>query len=200
MVLFGSGLWYRYRTNAADERGATKLMRSFEQAAEKQRVLRMIRRSDNLNARDKAGRSALFYAVRHTDDAKMIQHLLQMGADATLVDITGQTALMMAARYNPSEEILMHLLAAGAPVNTVDNAGYTALLFAVRYNTPGVVKKLLRAGADADTKTLDGQTVVELLAENDKFSQEEKEDYALAFRVLAIIGPHPRGFINGEKR
>ncbi len=191
-VLFGGGFWYRYRVNAADERGATKLMRSFEQNTDSREVVRLIRHSDNVNERDKSGRSALFYAVQHKAEPDMVLHLLRRGADTTLTDTTGQTSLMVAARYTDSEEVLAQLLTAGAPVNASDRDGYTALMFAAQYNTPGMVKKLLRAGADPELKTPDGTTAAALLEKNEKFSKEEKADYLLAFKIISIIGPQPR--------
>lgn len=191
-LLFGGGVYYRYRTNAADERGATILMRSFEQNTEQQKVLRMIRHADNINERDKSGRTALFYAVQHHAEPEMIGQLLSNGADVTLTDLTGQTVLMVAARYNPSEEVMEKLLAAGAPINATDRDGYCALAFAAQFNTPVIVKKLLRAGADPDIKPTDGQSITDILAQNEHFSDTEKEDYALALKILAIIGPRPR--------
>ncbi len=198
LLLFGGGFFYRYKTNAADSRGATKLMRSFEEETDQQKVLRLIRHTDNLNERDKAGRTALFYAVEHAADPDMIRRMLQMGADTSVTDKTGQTVLMIAARYNNSENILVQLLVAGAPVNAADHDGYTALMYAARYNTPGIVKKLVRYGADPNFKAPDGQSAVALLAENKNFSDNEKDDFALAFKVLAIIGPHPRLPGNGK--
>lgn len=201
LILFGSGFFYRYKTNAADERGATKLMRSFEQETDQQKTLRLIRHTDNLNERDKSGRTALFYAVQHKAEPEMIHHLLRMGADTSVTDATGQTVLMVAARYNNSERVLGQLLLAGAPVNSADRDGYTALMYAARYSTPGIAKKLVRYGADPDIKSPDGQSAVALLAENKNFSDSEKEDFALAFKVLSIIGPHMREFDNtGQKQ
>ena len=197
-LLFGGGLWYRYKSNAADERGATKLMRSFEEEIDQQKVLRLIRHADNVNERDKSGRTALFYAVQHGAKEEMIHQLLRMGADTSITDATGQTVLMVASRYNQGEEVLMHLLAAGAPLNAVDRDGYTALMYAAQYNTPGVVKKLLRGGADPDIKTPDGKKAVFLLEENKNFSKEEKADFTLAFKVLSIIGPRPPVFVGKE--
>ena len=192
ILLFGGGFWYRYRVNAADARGATKLMRSFEQPTDKREVVRLIRHSDNVNERDKSGRTALFYAVQHKAEPEMIRHLLRSGADTTITDTTGQTALMVAARYNDSEEVVADLLEHGAPVNATDRDGYTALMFAAQYNTPGVVKKLVRGGADPDIAAPSGENAGALLAENEQFSKEEKADYLNAFKVLSIIGPHVR--------
>ena len=107
VLLFGGGLWYRYKSNAADERGATKLMRSFEEETDQQKVLRLIRHADNVNERDKSGRTALFYAVQHGANAEMIRQLLRMGADTSITDTTGQTVLMVAARYNQGEDVLV---------------------------------------------------------------------------------------------
>ena len=198
-LLFGGGFYYRYKTNAADERGATKLMRSFEQETEQQKVLRMIRHADNLNERDKSGRTALFYAVQHHAEPEMIGQLIKQGADTTVTDSIGQTVLMVAARYNASELVLGQLIAAGAPINATDRDGYTALSIAAQFSTPGMVKKLLRAGADPDIKPADGQSIAEILTKNEKFSDAEKEDYVLALKVLSIIGPRPRIATEKEK-
>lgn len=201
ILLFGGGFWYRYRQNATDERGATKLMRSFEEEeTDQQKLIRLIRHTDNVNERDKSGRTALFYAARRSTDAEPVSFLLRMGADLSVTDELGQTSLMTAVRYNSSEKVLAQLLVAGAPINAADHDGFTALMIAARHNTPGIVKKLVRAGADPDIKNKEGKTAADFLAENKKFSEEEKNDFLLAFKVLSIIGPHPRGFISGEKK
>lgn len=192
LLIFGGGFFYRYKINGADERGATKLMRSFEEEVDQQKVLRLIRHTDNINERDKAGRTALFYAVQNGADEKLIDNLLRLGADVTITDKTGQTVLITAARYSTDTVLLSQLLEAGAPINAADNDGYTALTVAARYNMPAVVKKLLRAGADPDIRTHEGKKAEQLLRENEKFSEEEKADFALALKVLSIIGPHPR--------
>ena len=199
-LLFGGGLWYRYKSNAADERGATKLMRSFEEETNQQKVLRLIRHADNVNERDKSGRTALFYAVQHGANAEMIRHLLRMGADTSITDTTGQTVLMVAARYSQAEDVLVQLLVAGTPLNITDRDGYTALMYAAQYNTPGIVKKLVRGGADPDITAPDGKNAAKLLAENKKFSKEEKDDFTQAFKILSIIGPRPPVFMNSERK
>ena len=200
ILLFGGGFYYRYRTNAVDERGATKLMRSFEEETDQQEVLRLIRHTENVNERDKSGRTALFYAVEHGADPELVRHLLKMGADTTITDESGQTSLMAAARYNHSENVLMQILLAGAPINAADRDGYTALMYAAQYNTPGIVKKLVRLGSDPDIHPADGPNAAALLAENKHFSEEERKDFVTAFKVLAIIGPHPHAFVNSEKK
>ena len=192
VLLFGGGFWYRYRSNAADSRGATKLMRSFEQETDKRVMMRLIRRTENINERDKAGQTALFYAVAHGSDLEIISHLLRMGADATITDKQGRTVLMPAVRQKNAPELVDLLLVAGVNINAKDAAGQTALLEAAEYASPAVVKKLLRAGADPDLTAADGKTAAELLEANEQFSKEEKANFRQALIVLSIIGPLPR--------
>lgn len=191
LLLFSGGFFYRYRSNAADERGATRLMRSFEQETDEQAQLRLIRRANDINEQDRYGRTALFYALRHDADPQMVRHLLRVGADVNIKEATGQTVLMWAARYSSSPDVLQQLLTAGAQVNEASREGYTALMLACQFNKPEMVKVLVRAGADCDLKNENGKTAGAFLAENKRFSEVEKADFLLAFKVLSIIGPRP---------
>ena len=191
-LLLGGGAWYRYRMNAADSRGATKLMRSFEQDTDKRAMMRLIRHTENVNERDKAGQTALFYAVEHKADLEVIRHLLRMGADVTLTDKQGRTVLLPAIRQANAPELIDLFLTAGVDINAADKKGQTALLVAAQHASPAVVKKLLRAGADPDLAAADGKTVAELLEANEQFSKEEKDNFRQALIVLSIIGPLPR--------
>ena len=183
------GFYYRYHKNAADERGATVLMRSFEQPTDTREVIRLIKHTKDMNEKDKAGQTALFYAVRHTQDVELVRRLIDSGADVASADNSGRTALMLAIRSNPSLEILQELIVRGAPLEAVDKKGQTALLEAAQHGTPNMVKILLRAGANPEVTNKAGKTVATLISENDKFSEEEKENFKQALIVLSIIGP-----------
>ncbi|MGN0016526.1 MAG: ankyrin repeat domain-containing protein [Candidatus Avelusimicrobium sp.] len=189
VLLLGAVAFYRYHGRDVDERGATLLMRSLESRDDLTKTRRFIKRADDINARDKAGRTALFYAARYAADAIAIQHLLEAGAEPNLADKQGHTALMKAAEENPSPAVAEALLLGGAKINAADGTGETALTLAARNNKAAVIKILLRAGADPDVKTRDGKTVAELLAENEKLSEEEKTDYRQAMLVLSILRP-----------
>ena len=183
------GFYYRYRTNAADERGATVLMRSFEQPTDTREVIRLIKHTKDMNEKDKAGQTALFYAVRHTEDVELVRRLIESGADVASADNSGKTILMLAVRNNPSLGILQELITQGAPVNAVDKNGNTALLIAAQHGTPGMVKLLLRAGADPEMVNKEGKNASALIGENERFTDEEKENYRQAMIVLSILGP-----------
>lgn len=183
------GFYYRYHKNKADERGATVLMRSFEQPTDTREVVRLIKHTKDMNEKDKAGQTALFYAVRHTGDVELVRRLIDSGADVMSADNSGRTALMVSVRNNPSLEILQELIARGAPVEATDKKGQTALLEAAQYGTPDMVKILLRAGANPEVVNKEGKTVHALISENKRFSEEEKENFKQALIVLSIIGP-----------
>ncbi len=183
------GFYYRYRANAADERGATVLMRSFEQPTDTREVIRLIKHTKDMNEKDKAGQTALFYAVRHTQDVELVRRLIDSGADVASADNSGRTALILSVRHNPSLEILQELIVRGAPVEAADKNGQTALLEAAQYGTPDMMKLLLRAGANPEAVNASGKTAAQLLAENGHFTEEEKVNYRQAMIILSIIGP-----------
>ena len=183
------GFYYRHRTNAADERGATVLMRSFEQPTDTREVIWLIKHTKDMNEKDKAGQTALFYAVRHTEDVELVRRLIESGADVASADNSGRTILMLAVRTNPSLEILQELITHGAPVNAADKNGQTPLLEAAEHGTPGMVKVLLRSGADPEAINKAGKTAADLIDANERFTDEEKSNYRQALVVLSILGP-----------
>ena len=193
LVLLG-GLYYRYQANAADERGATPLMRALEMPEQNLRhTLHLIKNSKNINERDNAGQTALFYALPNTPkDLTLFKALLEAGADVKAADVDGRTPVMLVARYNFPPEVMKELLSRGASVQDKDVNGNTALLWAAQYSTPEMTKLLLRAGANPDDTTADGLTVAELITENEKFSDAEKEGYKNALMVLSILGFHEK--------
>ena len=185
--LLAGGLYYRYHVSLTDERGATRLMQALEQHAQLGETKKFIRRSGDINERDKAGQTALFYAARHTENPEVIRQLLEAGADLHLADNNGQTALMVAAKENPTVAVLEEFTKNGAHVDAKNNAGETPLWLAARYNSPAVVKALFQARANPDELGPNGQTVAQALAENEKFSEQERTDYRQAMLVLSIL-------------
>ena len=192
IIILAGGLYHRYRVNAADERGATQLMRLLERPGEKRIPKRFLKNNKEINAQDKAGQTALFYAVRNEADRELVRRLLEAGSDVTLTDNNDQTVLMEALRQNSSLGVVMELLHHGVPVNAQDNEGNTALLIAVETGRPETVKALLRAGADPEIANQAGQLAPLLVMQNKNFSDEEKNLYHQAMLVISIIGPRPR--------
>ncbi|MCE9561234.1 MAG: ankyrin repeat domain-containing protein [Planctomycetes bacterium] len=66
---------------------------------------------------------------------------------------TGRTPLQLAAWYG-NEKVVVYLLDKGADVNTADDHGYTPLHFAAEKGHLDVVKRLVKAGAKLDAKTM----------------------------------------------
>lgn len=188
-ILLAGGMYFRYRDAGLDERGATRLMRAFEEQAQTKDTLRLIKRSEDLNVRDKSGQTALFYAARYTQDDALLREMLAAGANLHAADREGKTPLMIAAQYNPSPEVVSVFAVNGAHVNAADNRGDTALMLAAKGNTSDVIKMLLRSKADPDLKNNQGQSAADLLAENEKLSTEEKVDYRQAMLILSILKP-----------
>jgi ankyrin repeat protein len=88
--------------------------------------------------------------------------LLDLGAAVDQTNPNGRTALA-AAVLGHRTELVQLLLARGANVNYVDSAGMTPLMYAatIDFGDAAVVDLLLRAGARAEMRDLDGLTALE---------------------------------------
>ena len=104
---------------------------------------------------DRAGRSELHYAAveGRLDD---VRRLIDEGADAAAADSALMSPLHMACQQD-HVDVAQALLAAGAPVDARDSFGNTPLwraVFAFRGGEPTLIRMLLDAGADPDSKNL----------------------------------------------
>ena len=183
--VIAGGLAYRHFAQDVDSRGATRLMRAIEEN-DTEKVEKLIR-SEDINVRDKSGQTALFYAARHATEPKTIYRLLVAGADPLLADKNGHTALVVAAEYNSSVPVVMALAKQGfrQPQKHPQNMS-EALARAAKHNTADVIKALLIANA-RPVSGLNGQTMAEVFAENEKLSEQEKNDYRQVLLVLEIL-------------
>ncbi len=80
-----------------------------------------------------------------------VKELLECGADVNAKDDNGQTALMTAAAIGHSP-IFHFLLDYSANVNESSSDNMTALLWAVLANDTGMVKTLIKKGADLNVR------------------------------------------------
>jgi len=113
------------------------------------------------NPRNRAGETPLHWAAR-TNNESVIRKMLEAAADPKLTDNLGRTPLMVAAlkgkRY--AVEALMPV----SEVNLSDRQGNTALHHAATAGDIACIEKLLAAGAKATAKNKDGNTPLELAA------------------------------------
>lgn len=94
------------------------------------------------------GETALAIVVKRRD-ATWLAFLLGKGADPSIGDRQGMTPLMHAALLN-STEMADALLDGKAPVDQANRRGETALILAVQAKNSGVVRLLMRRGANPD--------------------------------------------------
>lgn len=186
-LIIGGGLTYRYFMRDTDSRGATRLMRAIEQNDSFKSTSKLIQKSPDVNVRDKKGQSALFYAIKHSQDAEVVRNLLMAGADITTPDKNGDTPLLLAARENPSGEIIEMLVRYGGDVHQTDQNGYTPLALAARYNAGTAIETLLRTEAALDITDKNGKRLEDLLAENMKLSDLEKNNYRQVFFIVSLL-------------
>ena len=103
-------------------------------------------------------------AMRGEKDA--VRALIKQAADVNAAQGDGMTALHWAAMKNDADLAQM-LLYAGANLKaTTRIGGYTPLILAAREGYSVVMEPLLKAGADANTKTANGTTALMLAAQS----------------------------------
>ena len=97
----------------------------------------------------------------YTDTAGL---LLEHGADLNVQDNSGETALT-AACSNPrgNRDVITALITAGAELDKRNNNSMTALICLARGGYTGLMKLLIKAGADAATKDDRGRTALDIL-------------------------------------
>ena len=94
-----------------------------------------------------------------------VRALIKQAVDVNAAQGDGMTALHWAAMKNDSE-LAQLLLFAGANVKATTRIGaYTPLVLAAREGNATVIEPLLKAGADANSKTANGTTVLMLAAQ-----------------------------------
>jgi uncharacterized protein YecT (DUF1311 family) len=114
-----------------------------------------------------------------------LDRLLELGADPDKINDFGKTPLMVAAHLDRIDSV-RKLLRAGANVNALTTEARrfsaqfirtrrTALMYAAENASPAVIKALLDAGADKSATDSRGNGVSYYLANNPRFTNEQRE-------------------------
>lgn len=149
------------------------------------RVEILLDRGADIEARNAEGATPLITASR-LGNLALVSLLLEQGAQLDATDRNGNTALHEAS-FHSHTPCVDALLAAGAGTSARNRLGFTPLHQAVRrfWETRGesktdrlskqirVIDRLLRSGADPDTRDNSGRTPRVLAAENDNASLQQ---------------------------
>jgi ankyrin repeat protein len=112
----------------------------------------LLRAHADVNARNRFGSTPLYEAAL-AGNTEVIRKLLKAGANPDIANAGGMTPLMVVAR-TPNVEAAEALIKAGADVNAKEESrGQTALIFAAAQGQPGIVRALLKGGADPEIRT-----------------------------------------------
>ncbi|MES9884545.1 MAG: ankyrin repeat domain-containing protein [Sedimenticola sp.] len=115
-----------------------------------------------INETDSSGLTPLHLAVRERS-TEVIQALLQLGADVNKPTKTGESALHRATIDTQTFDCLMNACRnVEIDINMQDNFGSTAVHWAAWYFEKSVIKLLRMAGADFNTKDMNGNTAADL--------------------------------------
>jgi ankyrin repeat protein len=147
----------------------------------------LIGKGANLNALDDANTTVLNAATGYGNDTETIRLLIDAGQDVNAADTTGITPLMNAAGAENLAAVRL-LLSKGAKVNAVSGdlgievkngmiqAGeltpLLSALMAPSVRPTGLVKALLEAGADVNSKDIRGMTPLMLAIATDRQNPE----------------------------
>lgn len=111
-------------------------------------IIRCLATVSDINFRGQRDATALMYAAQ-MNEIEGLKCLLSTGAEINCMDVSGNTALIMAG---PRVDIVNLLLTSRANPNLQNAFGMTALWYSAYYHYVEVVKILLRANSNADTK------------------------------------------------
>lgn len=113
----------------------------------------------DINWQDEDGWTALNYAISF-DKEDICKILIDAGADPNSRDIDNKTPVHYAAKtWKPNNKILLLLLDAGGEVNVRDKDwGWTPLMYALHQNNISLFELLLKAGADPNIQSNNGNT------------------------------------------
>ena len=114
--------------------------------------------ADN-NWQDEDGWTALNYAISFNKE-DICKMLIDAGTDPNIRDIDNKTPVHYAAKaWKPNNKILLLLLDAGGEVNVRDKDwGWTPLMYALHANNISIFELLLKAGADPNIQSNNGNT------------------------------------------
>jgi ankyrin repeat protein len=113
----------------------------------------------NINAKDQQGRNAILEGTSHPEAAELVRMLVNAGANPNSADLIGETPLMQAA-FCGDVETVSFLLQNRADITARNKDGADALQYALSTGEASldVVRELIRAGADVNSKDHDGTT------------------------------------------
>ena len=141
----------------------------------------------NVNAQDETFTSSLHLAEEHARQVAII--LLKHGANVNSQDNNGKTALhrlLESEMYYDGDEDCNHvqlLFEHGAEVNRRDNDNRTPLLLAMELGWFNTAWILIELGADANTESQSGKTLLHILLSDSGFDDEE---YILDYALLLL--------------
>ena len=157
---------------------------------------------NEIGGRDSKGISALMMAAQINTNVDIIRELIRAGAKVNAVDDNGKSALFYAMdREGDRTEVVSILLESGADVKQKNKKNDDALQYMMysvkedKTHTPeesfGLMKMLIRAGADVDAKVRKRKSCRERLQESKKYYSSKKsptpEDLASLQRVDELL-------------
>ena len=152
--------------NATDNYGSTPLTEA--SCHDHEHILEfLLKQGADPNIADGGDWTAMTYACYYRRNLKIIRMLLEAGADINLKNIYGDTLLSNICRdARNKKKIVAILLSFGADPNIISEDSETALMRLARRGHTGLMKALIRHGADITIKNHAGNTALDILRMN----------------------------------
>lgn len=149
---------------ALDKRGRTPLLAAVYSSARVDVLAALVAGGASVDACDARGFTCLHHAAIKRSGAEAIQFLRSKGADVYAIDAQRCCPIHRAAMScatNDDESVFAALVADARPsINERTRGGCTPLCFAVRRCGPALVQFMVRAGADVNVRTKNGDTAL----------------------------------------
>lgn len=152
--------------NATDNYGSTPLTEA--SCHDHEHILEfLLKQGADPDIVDGSDWTAMTYACYYRRNLKIMRMLLDAGADINLKNIHGDTIISNICRdARNKKRVVATLLSFGADPNIVSEDSETALMRLARSGHTGLMKMLIRYGADAYIKNHKGNTALDILRMN----------------------------------
>lgn len=147
--------------NAKDSNGSTALHSTASRSHLEASKL-LIEKGADVTAKNNSGATPLYYAA-FGGNRELLKYLISQGADKNDLELKnayGRTPLCAIARDGGNAEVIKALIDLGANPDAADYSGKTPIMLAAWRRNEDVVNVLLKAGADLQINTPNGEELL----------------------------------------
>ncbi len=177
--------------NSVDNSGHTPLYYTLYPMGAKEAFYYLIKKGTNIHHIDNNKNSLSNYALANFNTEDEFYFLVKNGVGIDHINKNNISLLIQAIKEKHSNELIAFLIDSGVDINHIDNKNKTALMYVIHSGLKDkeIIKKLIKKGANIETKTPEGETLLFMATKNTDY---EMIDFLLT-QGANIEARNPRG-------